>query len=75
MDIHNAHTLGSTQDQRNHLKENSKKDSKALFLIQQAVHDPIFAGLVGVTNSKEAWDDLEKEYQGTDKVKIVKLHY
>lgn len=50
----NARTLACwTQDQRNQ-KENSKKDSKSLFLIQQTVHDSIFPRLVGVTKSKEA---------------------
>eukprot|EP00253_Pinus_taeda_P010642 PITA_10642 len=66
-----AHTLdGWSQDQRNQLKENRNKDSKALFLIHQEVHDSIFPRLVGVTKSKEAWDALQK---GSDKVKIVKL--
>jgi len=37
------------------------------------VHDSIFPRLVGVTKSKEAWDALQQAYQGTDKVKIVKL--
>lgn len=69
-----AHTLARrTQDQRNQLKENRKKDSKALFIIQQAVHDSIFPRLVGVTKSKEAWDALQQAYQVSDKVKIVKL--
>jgi len=54
-----AHTLEHwTEDQRNQLKENCKKDSKALSLIQQAVHDSIFPRLVGVRKSKEAWDAL-----------------
>ena len=69
-----AQTLARwTQDQRTQLKENHKKDSKVLFLIQQAVHDSIFPILVGVTKSKEAWDALQQAYQGSDKVKIVKL--
>jgi len=37
------------------------------------MHDSIFPGLVGVTKSKEAWDALPQAYQGTDKVKIVRL--
>lgn len=37
------------------------------------MHDSIFPRLVGVTKSKEAWDALQQAYQGSDKVKIVKL--
>ena len=70
----NSQTLAHrTQDQRNQLKENRKKESKTLFLIQQVVHDSIFPRLVGVTKSKEACDALQQAYQGTDKVEIVKL--
>jgi hypothetical protein len=66
--------VGLTQVQRDQLRENrKKKDSKALFFIQQAVHDSIFPRLVATTKSKEAWDVLQQAYQGTDKVKVVKL--
>ncbi|XP_073103322.1 uncharacterized protein [Elaeis guineensis] len=59
--------------QRNELKENRKKDSKALLVIQQAVDESIFSRIVAATKSQKAWMILEKEYQGSDKVKIVKL--
>lgn len=37
------------------------------------MHYFIFPRLVGVTKSKEPCDSLQQAYQGTDKLKIVKL--
>ena len=54
-------------------KENKKKDAKALYLIQQAISDKIFPRIIGATSSKEAWEILQKEFQGTDKIRTVKL--
>ena len=42
-------------DDEARLKENKKNDSKALFFIQQAVHENIFSRIMGATTSKEAW--------------------
>ena len=36
------------------LRENRKKDSKALFFIQQAVHETIFSRIAAATTSKQA---------------------
>ena len=55
------------------LKETKKKDAKALFFIQQAVHETIFSKIVVVTTSMEAWQSLKKEFQGSSKVITVKL--
>ncbi|KAJ8748318.1 hypothetical protein K2173_001737 [Erythroxylum novogranatense] len=55
------------------LKENRKKDAKALVIIQQAVHDSIFSRIASATTSKQAWSVLQKEYQGDSKVKVVRL--
>ncbi|KAG6531193.1 hypothetical protein ZIOFF_004982 [Zingiber officinale] len=55
------------------LKENRKKDSKALFILQQAVHETIFSRIVTASFSKEAWKILQKEFQGSSKVIAVKL--
>ena len=60
-------------DDEARLKENKKKDSKALFFIQQAVHENIFSRIMGATTSKEAWRILQKEFQGDAKVIAVKL--
>ena len=37
------------------LRENRKKDSKALFFIQQAVHETIFSRIAAAITSKQAW--------------------
>lgn len=59
--------------QRNEVKEKKKKDAKALFLIQQALDDAIFPRVMAATTSKAAWESLEKEYLGAEKVVTVKL--
>lgn len=55
------------------LKEKRKKDSKALFLIQQALDDGIFPRIASATTSKMAWDTLKQEYLGDKKVITVRL--
>ena len=61
------------QDENDLLKENKKKDAKALFIIQQAVEEAIFPKVVAATSSKQAWDNLQSTYQGVEKVKTSKL--
>nr|XP_010943190.1 uncharacterized protein LOC105060979 [Elaeis guineensis] len=58
-----------TVAQRNELKEKKKKDAKALFMIQQALDEAIFPRVIGATTSKEAWDLLQDEYQGSSRMK------
>lgn len=53
--------------------ETKKKDAKALFYIQQAVHETIFSRIAAATTSLEAWQILKKEFQGSSKVVTVKL--
>ncbi|CAL5340443.1 unnamed protein product [Camellia sinensis] len=60
-------------DEETRLKENKKKDSKALVIIQQAVYDSIFSRIAAATTSKQAWSTLQKEFQGDSKVIMVKL--
>ncbi|GAV84908.1 UBN2 domain-containing protein [Cephalotus follicularis] len=60
-------------DEATRLRENKKKDAKALFFLQQAVHENIFPRIMGATSSKEAWFILQKEFQGDSKVITVKL--
>ncbi|WOG83037.1 hypothetical protein DCAR_0102211 [Daucus carota subsp. sativus] len=57
-------------DDENKSRENKKKDSKALVIIQQAVHDSVFSRIVAAGTSKEAWSILQKEFQGDSKVKV-----
>ncbi|RVW67886.1 hypothetical protein CK203_061657 [Vitis vinifera] len=60
-------------DEEARLKENTKKDSKALFFIQQAVHESIFSNIAAATTAKEAWTTLKTAFQGSSKVITVKL--
>ncbi|KAH9292372.1 hypothetical protein KI387_042442, partial [Taxus chinensis] len=62
-----------TQAQKNALKENRRKDAKDLSYIQNAVTDSVFPRIATTTNSKQAWDTLQNAYQGSDKVKVVRL--
>jgi len=55
------------------LKDNRKKDNKALGLIQQGLNESIFVKISNATSSQMAWNILETNYQGASKVKTVKL--
>lgn len=55
------------------LREKRKKDSKALFMIQQALDDEIFPIIASATTSKMVWDTLKQEYLGDKKVIAVRL--
>ena len=69
-----ATTLATlTTTKRDLYRENRKKDSKALFYLDQAVHESIFPRIAATTKSKEAWDIIKKAYQGMEKVKTSKL--
>ena len=52
--------------ERNFLRYNRKKDSKALLYLFQSVHESIFPRIAGTTMSKTT-------YQGMEKVKTAKL--
>ena len=62
-----------TATERDLLKSDTKKDSKALFYLFQYVHESIFPQIAAATKSKEAWDILKTTYQGVEKVKTTKL--
>ena len=49
------------------------KDAKALFLIQQGIVESLFPRISGATTSKKAWETLKEEFEGSEKVKAVKL--
>ncbi|XP_076906456.1 uncharacterized protein LOC143562579 [Bidens hawaiensis] len=70
-------TVGSGYNEEDNdqprLRENMKKDAKALTLIQQAIHDEVFSRIAAASTSKQAWTLLQTEYQGDSKVKTVKL--
>lgn len=60
------------QAQKDDLRENRKKDKKALYFIYQALDDAVFEKISAAKTSKQAWDILQKAYEG-DKVKSVRL--
>ena len=52
------------QDEEARLRENKNKDSKALFFIQQVVHESFFSKTAATATAKEAWTILRNAYQG-----------
>ncbi|XP_070673187.1 uncharacterized protein [Malus domestica] len=66
-------TVVLTEAQTKELKENIKRDAKALGVIQNAIPDEIFPKISNETSAKSAWDVLEKVYRGSTKVRPVKL--
>jgi hypothetical protein len=60
-------------DQKIELKENRKRDAKALFLLQTGVDSSVFPKIAECGISHNAWETLEKSYKGSVKVKVVKL--
>ncbi|CAL0328322.1 unnamed protein product [Lupinus luteus] len=64
---------GAIEGQRTMYNEAKKKDDKALFLIYQGVDAANYEKLNGAETAKQAWDSLEKSYEGIAKIKKVKL--
>lgn len=62
-----------TAAQRIELEEKIKKDAKALSMIQQGVDDSVFPQIMGAETSKEAWNVLQKEFQGSNQAIAVKV--
>lgn len=62
-----------TQTQKDALKENKKKDKKALFFLYQAVDEVVFERISSASTSKDAWERLQKSYKGDAKLKSVRL--
>eukprot|EP00253_Pinus_taeda_P018693 PITA_18693 len=62
-----------TQAEKELLKSNKKKDSKALVFLYQAVHESVFPRIAAAKTSREAWKTLKTAYQGMERVKTTKL--
>eukprot|EP00253_Pinus_taeda_P020167 PITA_20167 len=62
-----------TQAEKDLLKSNRKKDSKALVFLYQAVHESVFPRIAAAKTSKEAWKTLKTSYHGMKKLKTTKL--
>eukprot|EP00253_Pinus_taeda_P031358 PITA_31358 len=62
-----------TQAEKDLLKRNRKKDSKALVFLYQALDKSVFPRITGAKTSKEVWKTLKTAYQDMDKVRTTKL--
>eukprot|EP00253_Pinus_taeda_P036444 PITA_36444 len=58
-----------TQVEKDLLKSNRKKDSKALVFLYQALDKSVFPRIAGAKTSKEAWKTLKTAYQGMEKMR------
>lgn len=54
-------------------RENKKRDSKALCLIQQAVDGPNLDRISEAKSAHEAWETLRKQCQGTTKMRSMRI--
>ena len=62
-----------SQAKKDIIREQRKKDGKALFYIHQAMHESMLPRVAIAITAKQAWDTLWIAYQGLDKVKTSKL--
>ncbi|XP_050918413.1 uncharacterized protein LOC127135821 [Lathyrus oleraceus] len=63
----------ATDIQRATHKEEKKKDYKTLFLIHSCVDNDNFEKVGDCESAKQAWEILEKAYDGAVKAKVVRL--
>ncbi|XP_019451907.1 PREDICTED: uncharacterized protein LOC109354005 [Lupinus angustifolius] len=64
---------GATEVQKSKYKQSKRKDCKALCIIHQAVDNAHFEKIAGSATSKEAWETLEKHYDGAAQLKKIRL--
>lgn len=64
----------SEEEDGNRLNESMKKDTKALYLIQQTFDPKIFIRISEVKTAKETWQTLKIEFQGDSNTYTVELH-
>lgn len=55
------------------LKESRKKDKKALYTIFQGFDESTFEKISEAKTAKDAWEILQKSFQGVKKVRNVRL--
>lgn len=60
-------------DEEQQSKENRKKDAMALFFLQQAIHETMVSRIAAVITSRQGRRTLQTKFQGSSKLKIVKL--
>lgn len=62
-----------TLNQIRQYEEEKSKKPKALSCIHATLSDPIFARIINCDTAKKAWYKLKEEFEGSTKVKAVKL--
>ncbi|XP_058073270.1 uncharacterized protein LOC131221984 [Magnolia sinica] len=62
-----------TANQRAVLKNQKKKDKKALFLVYQGLDESTFERVTEATTCKQPWEILSTIFKGVDRVKKVRL--
>jgi hypothetical protein len=62
-----------TADEKKALKEQRKKDKKALFLLYQGLDEPTFEKVAKATTSKQVWEILASIFKGDERVRRVRL--
>ncbi|KAK9922728.1 hypothetical protein M0R45_031177 [Rubus argutus] len=63
-----------TQNQREELIKNRKKDNRALMYIYGAIVSDVYEKITNASTAKEAWDCLINCYMGQDNVKKMKAN-
>lgn len=62
-----------TKEEKEKLDKDREKDNMALYNIQMAMEDSIFLRVCGATSAQQAWDNFKEEFQGSVKVRNIKL--
>ncbi|KAJ0967664.1 hypothetical protein J5N97_024581 [Dioscorea zingiberensis] len=62
-----------SREQKGILKEQRKRDKKALFLLYQGVDESTFEKISEAKSSKEVWEILSTFFKGVDRVRKVRL--
>ncbi|XP_062021255.1 uncharacterized protein LOC133737773 [Rosa rugosa] len=74
---YDEHTLEQeatySAEQKSTLKDQRKRDKKALYFLYQGLDDSTFEKIAEVKTSKEVWDALSIIFKGVDRVKRVCL--